>query len=75
MTTMPTVEKTEKTRCSECVRDCTQTCTKCGSSFCTKHLLVHSEKCSGFKKVIHTILRDDLTEVLKQIMEVMLRTI
>ena len=75
MTTIPTVEKTEKTKCHTCTSDCTQLCIKCERSFCTKHLLEHSEKCNRFKAIIHSILRDDLTEILKQIMEVMLRTI
>lgn len=75
MTTIPTVEKTEKVRCCVCVRDCAQLCTKCGRNFCIKHLLVHSEKCSGYKAVIRSILRDDLTEIVKQIFEVMLRSI
>jgi len=75
MTTIPTVEKTEKARCCTCASDCAQLCIKCERNFCTKHLLAHSEKCSGYKTVIRAILRDDLTEIVKQIFEVMLRSI
>jgi len=75
MTKIPTIEKTETARCSACARDCMQLCTKCGRNFCTNHLLAHLEKCSGYKAVIRSILRDDLTEIAKQVIEVMLRTI
>jgi hypothetical protein len=75
MTTIPTVERTEQAKCNTCARDCIKLCTICGKNFCTKHLLVHSEKCSSYKSVVRLILHDDIVEIVKQIMEVMLRTI
>jgi hypothetical protein len=75
MTTIPTVEKTELAKCSACDRDCVQLCIQCGNNFCKKHLLIHSEKCSGYKAVVHSILRDDLVETVKHVIEVMLRSI
>jgi hypothetical protein len=75
MTTIPTVERTETTRCCACARDCVKLCTQCGRNFCKKHLLAHSEKCGGYKAVIRSILRDDITEMVKQVIEVMLRSI
>jgi hypothetical protein len=75
MTTIPTVEKTELAKCSACARDCVQLCTHCGKNFCKKHLLTHSEKCSGYKAVVHSILHDDLVETAKHVIEVMLRSI
>lgn len=75
MTAIPTVEKTETAKCSACERDCVRLCTQCGRNFCKKHLLAHSEKCSGFKSIVHHILRDDLKEIIRQVAEAMLKTI
>ncbi len=75
MTTIPTVERTETAKCSACAHDCTKLCTQCGKNFCTKHLLGHAEKCKGYKTVIHKILQDDMKEIVKQVMEAMLRSI
>ncbi len=75
MTTIPTIERTEKTKCHTCLCDCVKLCAICGRNFCTKHLLSHSEQCSGYKGTVRSILRDDLTEITKQIIEMILRTI
>jgi uncharacterized UBP type Zn finger protein len=75
MTAIPAIEKTEKAKCSACARDCEKLCTKCGRNFCNKHLLEHAEKCSGYKSIIHKILRDDMTQIVKQVMEAVLKTI
>ena len=75
MTTIPTVEKTELTKCGACSRDCVKLCTLCGMNFCKKHLIIHSEKCSGYKAVVRSILRDDLLSTAKHVIEVVLRSI
>lgn len=75
MTTIPTIEKTEVAKCNVCGRDCVRLCAKCGSNFCTMHLLVHSDKCAGYKGIIQTILRDDLIDLTKQILEAVVRTV
>jgi hypothetical protein len=75
MTTIPTVEKTEQAKCSACACDCAQLCTQCGKNFCRKHLLMHSEKCRDYKAVVCSILHNDIVEISKQIIDVMLRSI
>lgn len=75
MTAIPTVEKTETAKCSACARECAKLCTQCGKNFCNKHLLRHAEKCGGFKSIVRKLLRDDMTDIVKQIMETMLKTI
>ncbi len=75
MTAIPPIEKTEMAKCSKCVRECVRLCARCGNSFCTKHLLSHSEKCSGYKTVIRSLLHDNLVEITKQVVEGMLRAI
>jgi hypothetical protein len=75
MTTIPAVERTEQAKCSTCACNCTQLCTQCGKNFCAKHLLGHAEKCSGYKTVIHKILENDFREIVKQVMEAMLKSI
>ncbi len=75
MTTTPTIEKTEGSKCNVCARDCVRLCARCGSNFCTRHLIAHSEKCSGYRGIIHSILRDDLADITKQILEAVLRTV
>jgi hypothetical protein len=75
MTTIPTTERIEQTKCSACARDCVKLCTQCGKTFCTKHLLEHSEKCSGYKAIVRSILHDDLVVMVRQVIEVMLRSV
>ncbi|MGI0018399.1 MAG: hypothetical protein ACREA1_06805 [Nitrosotalea sp.] len=75
MTAIPAVEKTETAKCSICACNCAKLCTQCGKNFCTKHLIWHAEKCTGYKSIIHKILRDDMTEIVKQVMEAVLKTI
>jgi hypothetical protein len=75
MTAIPTVERTEQTRCNTCACDCVKTCTRCGKNFCKKHLLVHSKKCRDYKTVVRSILYDDIVEISKQILEAVLRSI
>jgi hypothetical protein len=75
MTTIPTVERTEQTKCNVCERDCIKLCTRCGKNFCKMHLLEHSERCGGYKSIVRAILHDDIVEITRQIFEVMLRTI
>jgi len=75
MTAIPTIEKIETARCSTCACKCMQLCTQCGKNFCTKHLLAHSENCSGYKAIIRSILHEDLMNVAKQVIEVVLRSI
>ncbi len=75
MTTIPAIEKTETARCSKCAVDCKQLCTQCGKNFCTKHLVAHSENCSGYKAIIRSILHEDLMAITKQILEIVLRTL
>jgi hypothetical protein len=72
MTTTPTIEKTEDTKCCTCGQKCFRLCTKCGSNFCTKHLLVHSERCSGYKKVISAILKEGITDATEQVVQAIL---
>jgi hypothetical protein len=75
MTAIPAVEKTEIAKCSACASWCAKLCTQCGKNFCNKHLLGHAERCSGYKSIVHKILRDDMTDIVKQIMEAVLKTI
>jgi len=75
MTAIPAVEKTETAKCNTCACDCAKLCTQCGRSFCTKHLIGHAEKCSGYKSIVQKILRDDMTDILRQVMEAVLKTI
>lgn len=72
MTTIPPVEKTENAKCYICGQKCFRLCTKCGYSFCTKHLLVHSERCNGYKKVINAILKENLTNATEQFVQAIL---
>jgi len=75
MTTIPKIEKTEPAKCDVCGCICMRLCAICGNSFCTKHLLSHAEKCTGYNTIVRSILRDDVTQIVKQIVEVMLRSI
>lgn len=75
MTETPTVERIETTKCSECFRNCAQLCTRCEKKFCGKHLLEHAEKCSVYKTIIHKILQNDLNEIVKQVVEEIIRSI
>ncbi|MGI0065337.1 MAG: hypothetical protein ACREA5_02190 [Nitrosotalea sp.] len=76
MTAISTIERTETTKCHTCDCGCTKLCTRCGKNFCARHMLGHIENRSGYKTIIHNILReDDLAEIVKQIMETMLKTI
>ncbi|WP_101009766.1 hypothetical protein [Nitrosotalea sinensis] len=75
MTAVPAVEKTETAKCNTCERDCVQLCTQCGRNFCKKHMLRHLEKCGGFKALVHSLLRDDFKEIIKQVAEAMLKSI
>ncbi|MHB8603009.1 MAG: hypothetical protein ACYC6W_02225 [Nitrosotalea sp.] len=75
MTAIPAIEKTETAKCNACARDCAKLCTQCGKNFCNKHLLGHAEKCGGYKLVIQKILQNDMTEIVKHIMEAVLKTI
>lgn len=75
MTAIPAVEKTETAKCSACALECAKLCTHCGKNFCNKHLLGHAKKCGDYKSIIHKILQDDMTDIVKQIMEAVLKTI
>ncbi len=76
MTAIPTVERTRTTKCRTCDCDCTKQCTVCERNFCAMHIVEHTENRSWYKAIIHKILQeDDLTEIVKQIMETMLKTI
>jgi hypothetical protein len=76
MTAIPTVERTETTKCRICDCNYAKLCVRCGKNFCTTHMLGHTENYSGYKTIIHKILQeDDLAEIVKQIMETMLKTI
>jgi hypothetical protein len=75
MTAISAVEKTETAKCSACAVECAKLCTQCGKNFCNKHLLGHVEGCYGYKSIVRKILRDDMTDIVKQIMEAVLKTI
>jgi uncharacterized UBP type Zn finger protein len=76
MTTIPAIERIEKSQCKTCSQNCTRLCVTCGCAFCNKHLLSHSGGCSnGYQKIIRTILRDDIKNGLMNVLEVVLRSL
>ena len=76
MTTIPAIERIEKSQCKTCSQNCTRLCVTCGYAFCNKHLLSHSGECNnGYQKIIRTILRDDVKNGLMNVLEVVLRSL
>lgn len=68
MTTIPAIERIEKSQCSICTQNCIRLCVRCGSYFCNRHLLVHSSACDQkYYQVIKTILHDAGMDMVKQV--------
>jgi uncharacterized UBP type Zn finger protein len=76
MTSIPTIERIEKSQCDTCSQNCTKLCVTCGCAFCNRHLLSHSGGCGNeYHKIIRTILREDIKNGLMNVLEVVLRSL
>jgi hypothetical protein len=75
MTTIPPLDRTELAKCIVCDCDCNQLCTQCRKIFCVKHILAHLENCCVYKVIVQSILRDNLIQVEKHVVESFPRSI
>lgn len=73
MTTIPTFEKIQGSKCDTCSYEGELMCGTCGSTFCKKHLLLHTKKCNNRHAVIKALLRDDFAYAAQQVFEAVLR--